>query len=124
MVLIVPFGLHVWKNWRAFANYFSRVPMTVALGLSAVAALAFALGGMSEAGPAGGPPQFAFTSQVLTHSVAEVAPLLDATPDELVARLIAAGFLITDADETLSDVAATSDQDQFSLVAALMPATS
>ena len=123
LVLIVPFVLHVWKNWRAFANYFGRAPMAVGLALSTVAALLFAFGSGSEGGPAGGPPQFAFTSQVLTHSVAEVAPLVNATPDELMTRLTAAGFTVTGLDESLAEVASGSGADQFALVAALMPAS-
>jgi hypothetical protein len=123
MVLILPFVLHLWKNWRAFANYFSRTPMLVTLAVSAVAALAFALGSGSEGARAGGPPQFAFASEVLTHTVAEVAPIVDATPDELIARLAGAGFTVTDMNQPLTDVAAASGQDQFALVAALMPAT-
>ena len=121
VALVVPFGLHVWKNWRPLTGYLGRAPMTVALALSAVAAVAFAVAGASE-GRAGGPPQFAFAAEVLTHTVAEVAPVVDATPEELVARLTAAGFTVTGTDESLSDIAAASGQDQFALVAALMPA--
>jgi hypothetical protein len=123
LVLIVPVVLHVWKNWGPFANYFSRTPMLVALALSLVAALGFAFGGASEGARAGGPPQFAFTSEILTHSVAQVAPVVDATPDELVARLTDAGFTVSGPDQSLTDIAAASGQGQFGLVAALLPAT-
>ncbi|MFZ2101600.1 MAG: DUF4405 domain-containing protein, partial [Oricola sp.] len=41
MVLIVPFVLHIWKNWRAFLNYFRRPPMAVASVVSLAAAVAF-----------------------------------------------------------------------------------
>ncbi|EYD74903.1 hypothetical protein Rumeso_03544 [Rubellimicrobium mesophilum DSM 19309] len=121
VALVVPFALHVWKNWRSLTNYLGRAPMTVALALSAAVAVAFAFAGASE-GQAGGPPQFAFASEVLTHTVAEVAPVVDATPDELVARLTEAGFAVTGPEQTLSDIAAASGEDQFALVAALMPA--
>jgi hypothetical protein len=122
MVLILPFALHVWKNWRPLANYLGRPPMTVALALSAAAALSFALGGMAEGGAADGPPQFAFTHAMLANSPAEVAPLLGTTPEALVAQLDAAGFNVTSPDEALSDIASASDQDEFALLRALLPA--
>jgi len=42
MVLILPFVLHIWKNWRPFLMYFKRPPMAIALGLSLAAGLAMA----------------------------------------------------------------------------------
>jgi hypothetical protein len=41
MVLILPFALHLWKNWRALTNYFSRPPFAIAMGVALVAALNF-----------------------------------------------------------------------------------
>ena len=122
IVLILPFGLHVWKNWRSLTNHLGRAPMTVALALSAVAALGFALGGMAEGSQAGGPPQFAFAHAMMANSPAEVAPLLGTTPETLVARLGEAGFTVTGPDEALSDIASASGQDEFALVNALLPA--
>ncbi|HVG46940.1 MAG TPA: DUF4405 domain-containing protein [Rubellimicrobium sp.] len=122
LVLILPFALHVWKNWRALAGYLGRPPMTAALALSAVAALAFALGGMAEGGPAGGAPQFAFAHAMLANSPAEMAPLLGTTPSALVAQLGAAGFTVTGPDKALSDIASASGRDEFALVSARLPA--
>ncbi|WP_210527198.1 DUF4405 domain-containing protein [Rubellimicrobium arenae] len=119
MVLILPFALHVWKNWRPLANYFGRTPMTVGLVASALAALAFAMQS-GEAG-AGGPPQFALASAVLDHSPSEVAPLLGSTSETLVEQLTAAGFTVQGPDETLTDIAQASGRDQFELVQAILP---
>ena len=41
LVLILPFVLHVWKNWRPFLAYFKRLPMALSLGLCVVAGLVF-----------------------------------------------------------------------------------
>ena len=122
MVLILPFALHLWKNWRPLTTYLSRPPMTVALALSAAAALAFALGGMAEGGQAGGPPQFAFAHAMMANSPAAIAPLLGTTPEALVARLGEAGFTVAGPDEALSDIASASGRDEFALVNALLPA--
>lgn len=121
VALIVPFALHVWKNWRPLTNYLGRAPMTLALGLSAVAALVFAFGS-ATGGEAGGPPQFAFTHAMMANSPAEVAPLLGTTPEALVGRLAQAGFSVTGPDEALTGIAEASGRDEFELVAALLPA--
>lgn len=121
LALILPFVLHAWKNWRPLMGYLGRPPMTVALGLSAVAAAAFALGGASG-GEVGGPPQFAFAHAMMANSPAEVAPLLGTTPEALVARLSEAGFIVAGPDEALADIASGSGQDEFALVRALLPA--
>ncbi|MBP1804875.1 DUF4405 domain-containing protein [Rubellimicrobium aerolatum] len=123
LVLIVPFVLHVWKNWRPMMGYLGRLPMTIGLAASLVAAVAFMIP-TGEGGTAGGPPQFALAQQILAHSPAEVAPALGTTPEALVDRLTAAGFAVTGPDESLSDIAAASGQDTFAIVAALLPAQS
>ena len=50
MVLILPLGLHVWKNWRAFTVYFRHAPMAVALVVSTVAAAVFLMPSSQPAG--------------------------------------------------------------------------
>ncbi|MEZ5684819.1 MAG: hypothetical protein R3D78_02530 [Paracoccaceae bacterium] len=49
MVLIVPFVLHIWKNWRPITIYLKRAPLWIALAVSTVAAAAFVLPGMGAA---------------------------------------------------------------------------
>ena len=108
VALILPVGLHVWRNWRPMTAYFRHAPMAVALGLSALLALAFALPAATGAAGTGSPLPLAFAHAVLTHSPAEVAPLLDTTPEALVQRLLAAGFAAPGPDDALTDIAAAS----------------
>jgi hypothetical protein len=119
MVLIMPFGLHLWKNWRPMVNYFRHVPMVAALVVSAIAAGIFLLP-TDEGATAGGPPQFQFAHMVLTRPLADVAPGVGLTPDALVAKLTAAGFTVTDAKQALTDIAAASGKTEVDLALALI----
>ena len=57
MVLILPFVLHLLKNWRAFTNYFRRTPMAIALLVSVAASLYYVLPvSQPTGGRTGGPP--------------------------------------------------------------------
>lgn len=90
LVLIVPFVLHIWKNWRPMLCYFKGVPFAVASVVSLVAAGVFLL--PAGEGERKGPPQFALVQMVLNSTVAEVAPLMDLTPEALTEKLTAAGI--------------------------------
>ena len=121
MVLILPFGLHLWRNWRPMVGYFRHVPMVLALVVSAIAAGAFVLAA-GEGATAGGPPQFQLASLLMAQPLADVALGLGQTPDALTAKLTAAGFTVSDAGQTLTDIAATSGKSEAELAAALVVA--
>lgn len=123
LALIVPFVLHLWKNWRPMTAYFRGAPMATALVLSAVAALPFAWPSAGRE-QAGGPPQFALAHEMMTHSPLEVAPALGTTPEDLVARLGASGFTVAGPDQVLTDVAAASGRTEADLARALLQAAS
>ena len=123
MVLIAPIALHLWRNWRAMTGYLRHAPMAIALGLSVLMAAAFFLPSGGEAGEGrgrGGPPQMQLATLVLGSPLAEVAPLLDTTPDALSARLVAAGFTVPGPDATLSAIAAASGRDAGALSQTLL----
>ena len=65
LVLILPFGLHIWRNWRPMVSYLKRGPMALALGASVIAAGLFLI--PSGEGAAGGPPAFRFASAVMAQ---------------------------------------------------------
>lgn len=108
MVLIVPFALHIWKNWRPVTAYLKHRPMYVALSLSLVASLAYAIPANFGSTGTGGPAQFVIAQKVLNGSVATVAPLFGTDAEGMTARLTAAGFTVTGADETLAAIAQSS----------------
>lgn len=120
MVLIVPFVLHLWRNWRAMLNYVGQAPFSVAMVASVVAGLVFAYPALTgSAGASGGPPQFALATALVAHAPKETAPILGLTADELVAGLQNQGFTAVTADGALSEAAAKSGKSPVELMAAL-----
>ncbi|WP_353471339.1 DUF4405 domain-containing protein [Salipiger sp. H15] len=124
MVLILPFALHLWKNWRSMTTYLRKPAFALAMAASLVMAAAFVLPGLSaqQGERRGGPPQFAAAQILLNGSVAEVAALLDAPADQLADGLVAAGFAVGSTEESLSAVAEASGHSDTELLAALVSA--
>lgn len=114
MVLILPFALHLWRNWKPMAGYFRHMPMAVALVVSALAAGAF-LVPMGGTTTVGGPPQFRLAHLVLTRPLQDVAPVVGLTPDALTDRLVAAGYTVTRSAQTLTEIASASGKTEADL---------
>lgn len=119
LLLILPFGLHLWRNWRPMTAYLRHGPMAVSLIASAVAAGLFLLP-LGGAGPAGGPPVMRMGQAVLQATPAELADALHTTPGAMVAALQAAGFAAAAEDATLADAATAAGRDGNALVAVLL----
>lgn len=120
MVLIVPFVLHLWKNWRPFLAYFKRVPMALSLGLCLVAGFAFAWPAITgTATGAGGNPAFAMVNVVASGTPAQVAPLLGQGEADVIVALKLAGFTVGDATTPLAEIAKASGKDTMALMATL-----
>lgn len=117
LVLIVPFVLHIWKNWRPMLNYMRGRPMAIGMAVSLVAAAVFLL--PTGSGEAGGPPQFRLAMQVLKATPEAVAPLLGQTPDAVAAALTAAGFAPAPG-QSLTDIAAAAGKSDAQIAAALL----
>lgn len=118
LVLILPFVLHLWKNWRPMVAYFRRAPMIVAMVLSTLFAGLFLI--PTDEATAGGPPQFQLFNRLLAQDVATVAPVLGATADQVTAALTTAGFTVAGPDEALKDIATASDKSDAELAEALL----
>ena len=118
LLLIVPFALHLWKNWRPMKTYLRHAPMAVATAVSVALAAVFLLpGGQAGAGN----PAFALLGRVTQSSPAELAPLLDSTPEALLAALNGAGITVTDADQPMGPVATAAGKTTMDIAAALVP---
>jgi hypothetical protein len=114
MVLILPFVLHIWKNWRAMTVYFVKPAFAISMVLSLVAALAFVFPGAGEGGP-GGPPPLALSHQILQNPPATVAPLVGKTAEALAAQLTAAGYTIDTPQQTLAEIARIAGKSEFEI---------
>ncbi|MEI2807553.1 DUF4405 domain-containing protein [Albidovulum sp.] len=119
LVLILPFGLHVWKNWRPMTAYLRHMPMALSLALSVVAAAVFFLPSGAPQG-AGGPPQARLGQAILSARPEVAAPLFGMTGAELVEALKGAGLSAAGADKTLRDIAAGSGKSDAEMALAII----
>ncbi len=108
MVLILPFVLHIWKNWRAFVSYFKRVPMAIALVVSVAGGLVFVVPALTSSSQRGGPPQRAVFQAMENGTLTTLAPLFGHDPDSLAAALQMKGLTVSGPDDTVRTIAATS----------------
>lgn len=114
MVLIVPFALHVYKNWRPLVGYLGRGWLAWPLAASLAAGIAFAVPALT-AGTAGGNPQLAMYRAIAEAPIAAVAPVLKTTPDALIAKLKAAG-VEAKAEQSLADAAQAAGKEARAVV--------
>lgn len=105
MVLIIPFALHVWKNWLPITSYLKRGWLVWPLAATFGVALFFAVNGMMELGGAGGNPQVAMFQAFGTARIADLAPVLKVSQDEIDARLARVGLTGVSHDVSLNDAA-------------------
>lgn len=109
LVLIAPFVLHIWKNWRAFKTYFKRPAMMIALVASLVAGIAFAWPSLTDTSEGrGGRPEFALLRAVQTAPISAVAPLFGQDGNGLAENLRARGYTVASTDDTLNGIAEAS----------------
>jgi hypothetical protein len=118
MVLLLPFLLHMVRNWTPLLNYMKRSALWAPLGLSLVAAAAFAAPAVLQGGGGGGP--MAAAQLMMRAPLADVAPLFKTDPDGLRAALAARGYKVA-AGDSLERLAAEAHASPFALIAALAP---
>ncbi|MBJ7538764.1 hypothetical protein [Marinomonas transparens] len=121
MVLILPFVLHLWRNWRPFVNYFKRSAMVQSLVISTIAAVLFVVWPAGEEGGAGGPPPFAFSQAVISQSPEIVAPVFEMSASEMVVKLKDSGFASAEESKPLADIAKESGKNVMALYVVLTP---
>jgi hypothetical protein len=95
LALILPFALHLWRNWRAFTVYFRKPAMAVALALGILGTGYFLLPAPQGQGAA-----------------------LGTTPEALMAGLAAQGIAVADPARPLAEAAA--GRDDAAMAAALL----
>ena len=118
MVLILPFGPHIWKNWRPMLNYFKRPPMAIALILSLVASLAFFLP-LGGAGEGGMPPQVAIMQMLAKAKPAQIASLVGRAEQEVIDMLKGNGFAAAAPELSMGEIAKASGRGDREIVAQL-----
>ncbi|WP_435258744.1 DUF4405 domain-containing protein [Thioclava sp. FR2] len=119
LVLIVPFVLHIWKNWRPFVSYFKHAPMAIGLALSLAMAVPFLLPTSSESAGGDRAAMFGLVRQVMAASPAEIAPLLHSSEAEVSAALSEAGIALA-AGQSLGDAATAAGVSETELASLLV----
>ena len=122
MFLIVPFGLHVWRNWRTLVNYFRRSAMWVSTVVCLVAAGAFAYEGAGAS--SGGNPRMAAFGALNNASVTALAALARTDEATIAGRLKAIGVEVKSAEDTVAGLAKASGHDSFDLLNAALTSAS
>ena len=117
MLLLLPFALHMWKNWGPLMGYIKRKTLFVPLLLSVLIAVPFAV---SSVGTQGGNPAFAAVQLVTKAPLADSAALFKKTPDELVAQLRQRGYAVASSGDNLNQIAQSAKMQPAQLIAELM----
>lgn len=118
MVLILPFGLHLWKNWLPILSYLKRGWLLWPIGVSVAAALVFAVPSIFATG--GGNPQTIILQAIGNARVADLAAMLKVSPQEVEARLTKAGLSGAKPEATLADAAKAAGKETRNVVFAVV----
>ena len=108
MVLIAPFVLHIWKNWRSFLNSFKRPAMAASLVASLAASMIFVVPVLTSAETGAGRPDLVVLRAVQNAPISAVAPVFGHDADSFAEALRAKGFTVVSAEQSLLDVAEAS----------------
>jgi hypothetical protein len=109
ILLLLPFALHVWKNWSYLVAYLRRGTLVLPVTAMILIAVPFAwpvLTGRTSAGS--GPPGARAVTLMTKASLTTLAPILKRTPDDLSAMLAARGYLVRSLNDTPETIAAAS----------------
>ncbi len=117
LLFVAAIVLHLAHHWRGFTRYFSQ---PLALGIVGAVALATSALILVSANEEGGHGMHKVMHRIEAAPLAEVAPLLDQSPDQMVARVQAAGYSIADAGQSIADIAAANGKEPRALMSLLL----
>ena len=123
LLLLLPIVFHVYRNWRPFFLYFKNRVIVGPAILAAIGVVAFLVPALLA--PSGGDPARRLLTAMGDVRVADLAPLVKKTPDQLTAALTEKGLNATSPQLTLNEVAKASGKsprDAVRLVGETLPA--
>lgn len=120
MLLLAPLALHLWKNWKPLLAYAKKKTLFIPLALSVVIAVPFAVMASRGGGRAGN-PAFQTVALMTQASLADLAPVFKAKPDDLLLRLQQSGYKASSTDQSPSTIGAASATSANEVLFALMP---
>lgn len=122
MLLLIPFVLHVWKNWSPIVGYLRRGTLIWPVAACLIIAVPFAVHSLQGTGR-GGNPMFRAGRLLLDAPLADVAPLLQTTPEALRSHLATRGYTVAAASDSLNAVASASGKSPMAVLADALPQT-
>jgi len=120
MLLLAPFILHMVRNWRPLVNYARRKTLILPLVLSLAVAIPFAVSGLNSPGRAGN-PAFRALPLMTEARLADLAPLLKTSPDQLLATLRERGYRVESVEQNLETIAGSAGKKAPQVLMELMP---
>jgi hypothetical protein len=118
VVLLAPFALHLLKNWKPLLAYARRKTLLIPLVLSVLVAVPFAL----TAGKGrGGNPAVQTVTLMTQASLADLAPVLQATPEELLRHLQRQGYKAGSTRDSVAAIATASQARASDVLYAMLP---
>jgi Domain of unknown function (DUF4405) len=122
MVLLLPVGLHAWRNWKSLAGYFSRKLIYVPTLLAAIAAVAFIIPQLGTQARGRNPMAFAgeLVTRISDAGVNDLAPVLKRSPESVLDTLRARGMIVEDAGQTIAQIARSSNATPQAVLAVLL----
>ena len=120
LVMVAAVVTHVVVNWLPFKRYLGT--SNLARGIVGVCVLVLAGSFLSLPGaPQGARPSARLVSAVVNAPLANVAALQGETPEQVVAALAAAGFQVTDPQQSIATLTKGDRELQDKAVGALFP---
>lgn len=119
MLLLLPFALHMWKNWRPLVSYARNGALLIPLAACLVVAVPFAVTGLSGGG---GNPARRAVAMMTTVPLSDLAPVMKSTPDAMMKALAQSGYAVSSAEQSLEAIAQASGKSAFDALGALVPA--
>lgn len=119
MLLLVPFILHVWRNWHPLLGYLRRKTLLVPMAVSLLLAVPFAAVGIS--GPSSH-PAFRAVEAMNQARLSDLAPILQTSPEALLVSLKKSGYQVASTEETLQAVADAAAEPAHKVLFAILPA--
>lgn len=116
LVFAAAIALHVVNHWRGVKNYFSQ---PLALGIVGAVTLATSVFILASATQDGGHGMQKLFHGIESSPLAEIAPLLDQSTDQLVAKVQAAGFRVEGIAPSIADIAAANGTEPKALISLL-----
>lgn len=123
VIALLPIALiHVWKNFPALKGYARRGTLVLPLVISALLTAPFIGKALIGGDERKANPAVRATTLLTRASLTELAPILETTPDALLAKLRGQGLKVESTEQTLQAIAATSDKRASELLTTVLPA--